>query len=166
MTEDPTSALPATNKTTAPAVEASREEAVDAVATGGLTAVVSAGFLTAAIYGLMGPYSDLVGIGACVLGGAGLLRVSKAARHLHRFGSPSGVVGLLTAGLLGTVVLGWPILIGLRMLGVWNAPMWIRKTYPLVLISLAVVVLFLTLRAILRWAIPQDDESDGESVRG
>ena len=163
MTEDTTSTLPSMKEGVVPALEESREQAVDAVATGGLTAVVSAGFLTAAIYGLMGPYSDLIGIGACILGGAGLLRVSKAAKHLLRFGSPSGVVGLVTAGLLGTVVLLWPVLLGLRWFGVWSAPMWLRKTYPIVLMGLAVAVLFLTLRALLRWAIPLADDSDTKS---
>jgi len=148
-----------------PALKASRKEAVDAVATGGLTAVVSVGFLTAAIYGLMGPYSDVVGVGACFVGGAGLIRVSRAAKHLLRFGSPSGVVGLGAAGLLGSVIFAWPVLIGLRALGLWSAPMWVRKTYPVVLLSLAVVVLFLTLRVVLRWAIATDDSEETESAQ-
>ncbi len=148
-----------------PALEVSRKEAVDAVATGGLTAIVGVGFLTAAIYGLMSPYSDLVGVGACLVGGAGLIRVSRATKHFLRFGSPSGVVGLGTAGLLGTVIFGWPVLIGLRALGVWSAPMWVRKTYPVVLLSLAVVVLFLTLRVVLRWAIADDDSDETDSIQ-
>lgn len=43
--------------------------------------------------------------------------------------------------------------------------MWVRKTYPVVLLSLAVVVLFLTLRVVLRWAIATDDSEETESAQ-
>jgi hypothetical protein len=155
---DPTEGIdfPEVGAPPTPALEASRANAVDSVLGGGVATVVGGGLLVASIYQLFGPASLFLGLGGVVLGGGGLIRISMAAKHLLRFGSRESVVTLGAVGALGAVAAVWPIMATVRLFGVWSAPMWFRQTYPVVLLGLIILVLYMVLRILARWALPRD----------
>jgi hypothetical protein len=76
---------------------------------------------------------------------------------LQRFGRPSGVVGFGAAGLLGVLLASWPFIGALELLNLWHPPGWLRFIYPMSFMGLGIVVLFLTLRVLLNWAVEGSD---------
>jgi hypothetical protein len=88
----------------------SRSDAVNSVVRGGATFVLGVGGLIAATSGVLGSASLWAGLGAVVLGGAGLIRLGRAARHVVRFGSRRAALTFRAAGTLGVVAVAWPLL--------------------------------------------------------
>lgn len=143
-------------------VSRSRGRAVNAVIRGGAAAALGFGTVFASSHGVFGSASLLVGLGAALVAGAGLVWVGRAARHLLRFGSKRGAIGLLSAGALGIVAATWPVTVVLRRTGTWSAPMWLREFLGMSLLGLSMVVLFFVLRLVANWVMTEWKEQKGE----
>lgn len=131
----------------------SRNSAVNAVIGGGTVAGIGIGIAFGAAFGVFGPLSPLIALGGALVGGTGLVYLSRAARHLARFGAPRAAVAFVSAGVLGSMGAAWPILHGLAKTGIWSAPMWLRSGMGFTTMALSLVVLFLVLRTVIHWAI-------------
>ncbi len=140
----------------------SRSKAVNAVIRGGATAGLGFGTILAANYGLFGSATVLVGLGAAVVAGAGLIWVGQAAHHLLRFGTKGSAVGLFSAGALGALAATWPLLFVLNGTGLWIVPMWLRQLFGMSFLGLSMIVLFFVLRVVADWAITEWRESSEE----
>ncbi len=163
MTQREVATVPETaivTKASGHSIFGSRESAVNAVIHGGATAALGFGGTIASAYLLFGPASLLVGLGATFIAGAGLVYVGRAARHLLRFGSRSSAVGFLSAGALGVLAATWPILAGLGISGIWQAPMWFRQFFGISFLGLSLFVLFFVLRVVVLWAMSDGSEAD------
>ena len=147
-------------------ISQSRGRAVNAVIRGGAAAGLGFGAVFASSLGVFGSASLLVGLGAALVAGTGLVWVGRAARHLLRFGSKGSAIGFVSAGALGVVAATWPATVVLRGMGIWSAPMWLRHFLGVSLLGLSMVVLFFVLRLVANWVMAEGKKPKEEQPIG
>ena len=127
----------------------SREAAVSQVFSGGLAALFGTGAFLGGIYGLFGAASFPIALTSVLVASAGLLQLSKAIRHLRRFGSKNAVAGLLGTGVLGATVIFWGVSAIFELVGLGRIPSFFRDLVPFLILGSASVVMFVVLKALV-----------------
>lgn len=130
-------------------IETSRSDAVSSVHAGLSWLVAGVATVGVAMLGALGPVGGEVAFLGTLVGGAGLLKIGSAARHLFRFGRRLPTAAFAAAAGLGSLVAVWPVLMVLQGLGIAVWPSWFRQLFGQSVATLFYATVILTLAAIL-----------------
>jgi len=127
----------------------SRSSAVSSVLGGTTLVTLGASALAVAFSGVGVVTAASLALGASALGGAGLVKIGAAARHLFRYGRKLPAAAFAATGVLGGLVASWPAFVLLRWFDVFAAPMWFRQIFGGSVLVMFFVAMTLTLFALV-----------------